>query len=171
MTLPKAKRTHPAAAELLLDDVRPDYADAFEIAVPDGDSRTAEQAFRDALGATPGALGSLVLWAHRQILRFRLGPFAAPDYAIGWKILHAEHDVLVLQADGPLMRGILILRRTDRTAVLMTYLLFHRHRTARAVWSVVGHVHRAVAPRLMERSARHSFTPPSGRSQRTDGLA
>jgi hypothetical protein len=156
MTLPHAKRTHPPAAELLLDDVRPDYADAFEISVPDGDTRTAEQAFRDALGATPGALGSPVLWAHRHVLRFRLGPFAAPGYAIGWKILHTDRDVLALQADGPLMRGLLILRRTDRTAVLTTYLWFHRHRTARAVWSVLGHVHRAVAPRLMERSAGHS---------------
>jgi hypothetical protein len=156
MTPLQAKRTHPAAAELMLDDVRPDYADAFEIAIPEGDSRTAEQAFRDALGATPGARGSLVLWAHRHVLRFRLGPFAAPGYAFGWKILRAEDDVLALQADGPLMRGRMILRRTDRTAVLTTYLWFHRHRTARAVWSVLGHVHRAVAPRLMERSARHS---------------
>src|ERR1700738_1190433 len=131
MTLPQAKRTHPAAAELLLDDVRPDYADAFEIAVPDGDTRTAEQAFRDALGATPGAFGSLVLWAHRHVLLFRLGPFAAPGYAFGWKILHAEQDVLALQADGPLMRGIMMLRRIDRTAVLTTYLWFHRHRTGR----------------------------------------
>src|SRR6202035_3555933 len=120
MTPLQAKRTHPAAAELMLDDVRPDYADAFEIAIPGGDSRTAEQAFRDALGATPGALGSPVLWAHRHVLRFRLGPFAAPGYAIGWKILHADRDVLALQADGPLMRGLLILRRTDRTAVLTT---------------------------------------------------
>ena len=154
MTPLRARRTHPAAAELLLDDVGPGYADAFEIAIPEGDSRTAEQAFRDALGQTPGALGSLVLWAHRHVLRFRLGPFAASGYAFGWKILRAEDDVLALQADGPLMRGIMILRRIDRTAVLTTYLWFHRHRTARAVWSVLGLVHRAVAPRLMERSAR-----------------
>jgi len=55
------------------------------------------------------------------------------------------------------MRGMLLLRRTDERAVLMTYL-FYRHRAAGAVWSVVGHVHRAVAPRLMERSARRGLT-------------
>jgi len=151
----KAKRTL-LAPEPLLDDVRPDYADAFEVGIRDGDPRSAEQAFRDGLGANPGALGFLVLWTHRHVLRFRLGPFASADHAIGWTILRSETDVVLLQADGPLMRGMLLLRRTDRRAVLTTYV-FYRHRAARAVWSVVGHAHRAIAPRLMERSARRGF--------------
>jgi hypothetical protein len=159
MGQPKAKRTQPATAEPLLDGVRPDYADAFEIAIPAGDSRSAEQAFRDGLGAKPGVPGALVLWVHRHVLRFRLGPFAAPGYAVGWKIVHAEHEAVALQADGPLMGGTMILRRIDQTAVLTTYVAFHRHQSARAVWSVVGHIHRAVAPGLIEHSARQALAP------------
>ena len=48
MTPPKARRIQPPAPQL---DARADYADAFEIPIGEGDSRTAEQAFRDGLGA------------------------------------------------------------------------------------------------------------------------
>ena len=38
-----------------------DYVDVFEVPIQPSDSRTAEQAFRDALGQTPGALGAAVV--------------------------------------------------------------------------------------------------------------
>lgn len=142
----------------------PDYVDVFEAPILPGDMRTAEQAFRDALGQTPGALGGLVLWIHRHVLRFRLGPTTSPEHPIGWTIKQSDHDEIVLVADGPLMRGELTLRRQDgRRAVLVTRL-HYRHRIAgRMVWAVVGPLHRAVAPRLMQRSARRDLTsaPPS----------
>jgi hypothetical protein len=50
----------------------------------------AEQAFRDGLGAEPGAGGRLVLWIHRHVLRFRLGPFTSSDHVIGWKIVYSD---------------------------------------------------------------------------------
>ena len=74
MTPPKARRIQPPAPQL---DADADYADAFEILIGENDSRTAEQAFRDGLGAEPGAGGRLVLWTHRHVLRFRLGPFTS----------------------------------------------------------------------------------------------
>jgi len=76
MTRPKARRIPPPASQL---DARADYADAFEVAISDGDLRTAEQAFRDGLGPEPGAIGRLVLWVHRHVLRFRLGPVVSSD--------------------------------------------------------------------------------------------
>src|SRR3984885_11887823 len=102
MTAPKAKRIQPPAPQL---DADADYADAFEIRIGEDDSRTAEQAFRDGLGAEPGAGGRLVLWTHRHVLRFRLGPFTSSDHVIGWKIVYSDPDQFVLSADGSLMRG------------------------------------------------------------------
>jgi Protein of unknown function (DUF2867) len=151
MTPPKARRIQPPAPQL---DARADYADAFEIPIGEGDSRSTEQAFRDGLGAEPGASGRLVLWIHRHVLRFRLGPFTSADHVIGWKIVHSDPDQFVLTADGSLMRGQLALsRQADRHAVLTTQLFYRHHATARMVWAVVGPVHRAIAPRLIEHSA------------------
>ena len=131
-----------------------DYTDVFEVPLPQGDSRTAEETFRDAVGHKPGAGGGVVLWIHRHVLRFRLGPISSPDHIIGWTIVRSDPDELVLSARGPLMHGELTLRRRDdRRASLTTRVHYRRRFTARTVWALVGPVHRAVAPRLMERAA------------------
>ncbi len=157
MTRPRVRRIVPPAPQL---DARADYADAFEVAIGDGNLRTAEQAFRDALGAEPGAIGRVVLWIHRHLLRFRLGPFASSDHVIGWKVMRSDPDQFALTTDGSLMRGQLMLRReADRRAVLTTQLFYRHHATARMVWAVIGPLHRALAPRLLEHSARRGSAP------------
>jgi hypothetical protein len=157
MTPPKTRRIQPSAPQL---DTGADYADAFEISIGEDDSRTAEQAFRDGLSAEPGAGGRLVLWIHRYVLRFRLGPFTSSDHVIGWKIVYSDPDQFVLSADGSLMRGQLVLScQADRHAVLTTQLFYRHHAAARLVWAVVGPVHRAIAPRLIENSARRAAAP------------
>ena len=133
-----------------------DYADVFEVPILDGDLRTAEQAFRDALGDEPRALGSLVLWIHRHVLRFHLGPSSSPDHIIGWPIMSSDQDEIVLAAHGPLMRGQLTLRREEGRATLTTRLHYCHKTAARTIWALIGPLHRVVAPRLMERSARLS---------------
>ena len=131
-----------------------DYTDVFEVPLPPGDSRTAEQTFRDAVGHRPGPSGGLVSWIHRHVLGFRLGPNSSPDHIIGWTIVRSDPDELVLSARGPLMQGELTLRRRyDRRASLTTRVHYCHKFTARTVWAVVGPVHRAVAPRLMARAA------------------
>ena len=147
-----AERTQTGEAEA-------DYVDVFEVPVLHGDLRSAEQAFRDALGDEPGALGSLVLWIHRHVLRFRLGPYSSPEYIIGWPIIRSDHDEIVLATGGPLMRGQLTLRRQDGGRAVLTTRLHYCHQiAARTVWAMIGPLHRAVAPRLMERSARRGLT-------------
>lgn len=130
-----------------------DYADVFEVPMRAGDSRSAEQAFRDALGGQPHALGNLVLWIHRHVLRFRLGAPSGRDHVIGWRIVRSDPDEMVLETDGPLMLGQLTLRRDDDRAKLITRLQYRRKVAARTVWAAVGPLHRAVAPRLMQRAA------------------
>ncbi|OMC53794.1 hypothetical protein A5747_18070 [Mycobacterium sp. IS-836] len=136
-----------------------DYADIFEVPILQGDSRTAEQAFRDGLGGEPGALAGVVPWIHRHILRFRLGPYSSPEHVIGWPIAHSDRDEIVLATGGPLMDARLTLRREDGRRAVLTTRLHYRHKlAARAVWTAVGPLHRIVAPRLMARSARRGLT-------------
>jgi hypothetical protein len=148
------------AAAAFSERVQPgaDYTDVFEAPIPDGDLRTAEQSLRDAVGDEPGAGGTVVVWIHRHILGFRLGPYSSPDHIIGWPILSSDHDEIVLAAHGPLMQGQLTLRRQDgRRATLTTRLHYRRKVTAGAVWTVVGPLHRVIAPRLIERAAHRGL--------------
>ncbi|OBA75358.1 hypothetical protein A5641_25350 [Mycobacterium sp. 1554424.7] len=139
-----------------------DYTDVFEAPMGQGDSRPAERALRDAVGDDPGAGGTVVLWIHRHVLRFRLGPYSSPDHIIGWPITLSDHDEIVLTAGGPLMRGELTLRRQDGRAVLTTRLHYRRKIAARAVWAAVGPLHRAVAPQLVKRTAGLGLTRTAG---------
>lgn len=127
-----------------------DYTDVFEVPIQHGDIRPAEQMFRDALKGQPG--GGIVLWIHRHILRFRPAPESCPEQLIGWPIVHSDHDEIVLTTSGPLMRGELRLRREEGQRATLTTRVHYRHGGARAVWAVVGPLHRIVAPRLMERA-------------------
>ena len=142
------------------DEAAADYVDVFEVPVPQDDSRTGEQAFRDGLGRRPGPGGGIVLWIHRHILRFRLGSFSSPEHIIGWSIAHSDPDELVLVADGPLMRGQLRLRREDGRRAVLTTRLHYRHKVAaRVVWAFIGPLHRVIAPQLMQRAARGGAVP------------
>ncbi|SOX51977.1 DUF2867 domain-containing protein [Mycobacterium ahvazicum] len=127
-----------------------DYTDVFEVPIAPGDTRTAEQMFRDALGKQRG--GGAVSWIHRHVLRFQL--HSSTHHLIGWQIEHSDPDELVLTARGPLMRGELTLRRPDgRRATLTTRVHYRRRLSARMVWAVIAPLHRAVAPRLMQHAA------------------
>jgi hypothetical protein len=149
---------HPQTDET--DETDDDYADTFEVPILDGDVRTAEQAFRDALGDRPGVPGDVVLWIHSHLLRFRLGPYSSPKHVIGWTIVLSDRDEIVLAADGPLMRGQLRLRREDGPRAVLTTRLHYRHKiAASAVWIVVGPLHRTLAPLMMKRSARRAVIP------------
>jgi hypothetical protein len=148
---PRARRAQVAAQDALLVGGHYDYADAFEIEVPKGDTRTPEQAFRAAVPHGPSGLVPLV---HRLVLRFRLGPLVSPDHFIGWRVVSSDSEIIHLEADGPLMRGIIVGRRADpSTAVLTTFVVYVRRAPARIVWALVGPLHRRIAPHLLERGA------------------
>lgn len=130
-----------------------DYTDVFEVPIPHGDARSAEQMFRDALRSDRS--GGVVQWIHRHVLRFQLAPHSSPDHLIGWSIARSDPDELVLTTSGALMRGELTLRREDgRRATLTTRVHYRRGIAARVVWAAIGPLHRVVAPRLMERAAQ-----------------
>ena len=149
----RARRTSPAD-EPLGAELRYDYADAFEVNLREGDSRTAERVVRTGLEHASPALGRVVLAVHRHVLRFRLGPVSSPKHVVGWQIATNEPEVLCLKAEGSLINGVMVARRTgDNVARLTTFVTYQRPR-ARIVWAIVGPVHRKMAPNLMERAAR-----------------
>jgi hypothetical protein len=138
-----------------------DYADAFEIRLRESDARTAEEFARCALEQAPRPVRWAIRFAHRHVLRLRLGPRSSPDHILGWKILTAEPEVLHLGAVSPLLgRAVLVGHRVDPShAAIATYLFYKRPTRARALWTVIGPMHRRIAPYLLDRAAAAQTSP------------
>lgn len=130
-----------------------DYADAFEVTLPPGDGRPAEEILRAGLQDAPPALRLMIFHVHRHVLRFRLGPVSSPNHVLGWQRMMSEADVARLEASGPLIDAALVARRIgDHTARLTTFVVFRQPRAARLIFPLIGPLHRRVAPYLMERA-------------------
>src|SRR5690242_1135705 len=83
-----------------------DYADAFEIHLLFADGRTAEEWARAGLERAPAAVRRLVVWVHRHVLGFPLDPRPSPGTVLGWPIRSCEPDVVVLESESRLLRGV-----------------------------------------------------------------
>jgi len=169
----RPRRVPVVADEPLIGSDRFDYADAFEIRVPEADARSAEELARCALEQASSPVRSTVRIAHRHLLRLRLGAGSSPHHLFGWKILTSEPDVIHLEAVSPLLgRAVLVLRRVDPTrAVITTYLFYARPVSARVVWTIAAPLHRRIAPYLLERAVRRPpHGPRTGSRQATQGV-
>lgn len=132
-----------------------DYADAFEVALDEDDPRLPEALVRAGLEQAPPLLRWLIIAAHRGVLRLRLGQSGAQGDVLGWMVTHSYLDVVAVQASGPLLDATIIARRSEPTRAVLTTFVFYRHPVlAKVVWSLIGPVHRAVAPMLLRRAAR-----------------
>ncbi len=132
---------------------RYDYADCFEVRAVAVREHTPESLARVALEGTPRAIRFLILAAHRCVLRFRLGPPTSEDHVLGWRIVTSTPDLVVLEADGPLVRGVMVGRKTGPDVALLRTFVFFRTPSAPFVWRIVGVLHRAIAPYLLRRAA------------------
>jgi hypothetical protein len=152
MTHPFEVTQRPVGPEPLLDGVRYDYADCFQVQLTDPDTHSAEVWVRTALEQAPAAVAALIRVVHSRILRFRLAPPAAGNL-LGWHVDHEATDVYHLVAAGPLLRAGIIARAVSPTAhTLTTYLVYERPQT-RYLWLVIGPLHRLIARRLLIRAA------------------
>ena len=156
-----AGRSEVAAEPLV--GVGYDYADAFEIELAELEARSPEQLFRAALD-NASWVQRWVPIVHRHLLRFRLGPHPSSEHILGWRIVNSGGDVIQLQADGPLIRGVIVGRRMGRSAVFTTFVFYVRRLPARVIWAVTGPLHRRIAPYLLERGA-HGPPGPARTSQ------
>ncbi|ULE33449.1 hypothetical protein [Mycobacterium sp. IDR2000157661] len=129
-----------------------DYADAYAISLSNQDIRSPEQMFRAALDNATWVQRCVPV-VHRHVLRLRLGPQSASGYLFGWRIVKSDADVICLEADGPVLRGVIVGRRAlPASVVFTTFVVYVRRAPARALWAVVGPLHRRIAPHLLERA-------------------
>ena len=146
---PRARRVAPTPDP----GETPDYADAFEIHLDHDDSRTAEQWARSGLEGAPSVLRHVIRGVHRHVLRFDLGDPGSPEHVLGWRVAESQPDLVRLQTESSLMRAMILGQRIDGGILLQTRL-FYRSGFAPTLWRVIGPIHRAVAPYLLERAAR-----------------
>jgi hypothetical protein len=156
----------PVPAEALVNGAAYDYADSFEVRLEHPDTHSAEQWARAALEHAPPTSRRLIRLVHARVLRFRLGPCSDANHILGWPIVTADHGVVHLETAGPLLRALIILRRTSPTCAAATTFVFYERSTARPLWVAVGPLHRRIAPYLLQRAAA-SMTQTDATTRRT----
>ena len=67
--------------------------------------------------------------------------------------MSSARDHVVLEADGPIMRAVMVGRKTEPGVTVLGTFVFYRRPVASILWTVVGVVHRRVAPYLLARVA------------------
>jgi hypothetical protein len=114
------------------------------------DRRTAEQWARDGFERLPVAARRSVLFLHRRVLGFPLGPWSSPEHVFGWRIVSTRRELLHLEARSTLLTGHMVWRLDQERLVMTTFLQYEMRRTASAVWAVLGNIHRGGGPYLLE---------------------
>jgi hypothetical protein len=136
----RVEATDPIAAAR-----RYDYADAFEVRLPEPDPYSPETWVRAGLEAAPGAVKRIV-----GLLGVRRAPLSSADRVAGFRVLESGPDVIHLETSLPLMRVVLVGRRVEPTRRMLTTILhYERPVLARLVWAIVGLAHRRTAPHVI----------------------
>ena len=132
-----------------------DYADAFEVRTPEPVLGSPEGVARAALEGAPPAVRFGIWFAWHVLLRFRLGPRSgSPDHVFGARTVRSDQELIELELAGPLMRGVIVGRILDPTRnAATTFVFFERPLLARVVWTLVGPLHRTLAPYLLKHGA------------------
>jgi hypothetical protein len=113
-----------------------DYADAFEVRLPEPDQYPPETWVRAGVDATPA-------WIKRIAGH-------AGDGLGSARIVESDADVVVLEDSDPLMHTVLVGRNVEPTRrVLTTVLRYERPVLARLIWAIVGMVHRRTARQVI----------------------
>ncbi len=150
----RARRVEPDAAARSGDTLAdPDYADAFAID-PGTEDRSAEQWARTAFEGAPAGLRWFLLIGWRFVLGIRLGPRPSPQHVLGWPIVLATRDTIVLGVESAVVGpSHLLFRVADGRVVAATFVRFDRP-GARAIWSARGLIHRPTLSYLLAHAAR-----------------
>jgi hypothetical protein len=143
----RVRVTDPIAA------ARPhDYADAFELRLEEPDGLSPEEWVRAGVDATPA-------WIKRVA--------GHADGLGSARIVESTAEVVVLEDSDPLMDTVMIGRNLEpQRRVLTTVLHYRRPVPARAVWALVGVLHRRTAKRLVAGGRRQG----PGATSRAEGV-
>ena len=130
-----------------------DYTDSFRT---DGDAfHTAEAWARAAFeqGSRRDVDAKQLVW--RRLLQLRLDPVEAPDHVAGWQIVENTDRRLVLGAESWHLTARLVFE-SEESGARVTTRVTYRHLPGRAIWSVVGPIHRRAVPDILEAAAAGS---------------
>ena len=94
----------------------------------------------------------------RRLLQLRLAPFDAPDTVAGWHIVDNTERRLVLGAESWHLTARLVFE-SEESGARVTTRVTYRHLPGRAVWSVVGPIHRQAVPGILEAARRRLARP------------
>ena len=140
--------------EPALNGARWDYGDTLEILLDQPDDHPAEQWLRTALDQTSGPLRRAIRLVHHHVVQFDLDP-DDPDNLLGWHQLVSDDEFAAIEADGSLLRAVLVARRhTPTRCTGSTYLFFHKPAAARLTWLFVRPLHLHLERRLLTGAAR-----------------
>jgi hypothetical protein len=128
------------------------YHDTFEARVAPN-SRSAEQWARAIFEDAPLAVRWFVVIGWRFGLALRLGPRPSPDHVLGWKIVTVAPDRITLGARSGILGQAQLVVHVEPSRIAVATVVRFKHRGARAIWSVVGLIHRRILPYLLNRAA------------------
>ncbi len=124
---------------------RYDYADAFEVRLPEPDPYPPETWVRAGLGATPGWVEWVV-----GLLGLSSEPESSADHVGPFRIVESGPEVIHLEASLPLMHVVMVGRKVEPTRrMLTTVLQYKRPVLARLIWAIVGIGHRLTARQII----------------------
>ena len=136
-------------------DAAPSYTDTFEVDAQAVRDRSAEAWMRAVLEGAPRPLRWFIVAGWRMVLGFRLGPPQSLSHILGWPIVTTSPELVVLEQHSALMTARLVLRVTEQEVTWTTYV-HYEHAAARAVWAIVGLLHRRIVPYSLRHAAGNS---------------
>jgi hypothetical protein len=124
---------------------RYDYADAFEVCLPEPDPYSPETWVRAGLEATPRWVDWIV-----GLLGFSEAPASAADHVSGFRIVESGPEAIHLETSLPLIHVVLVGRKVEPTRRMLTSVLrYERPVLARLIWAIVGIGHRRAARQVI----------------------
>jgi hypothetical protein len=126
---------------------------ACALSTTDASTRTAEQWARAVFEDAPRLVRSFIVFGWIAALRLKLAPRRSPTYVLGWSILSASPDVIVLGVESPLLRAQLVVQVESASVVHATFVAFH-NRLGRILWASAAPIHRLAIPYLLNHAAK-----------------
>jgi hypothetical protein len=130
---------------------RAEYSDCFDIGADTFHSAEAWARAAFEQGSRRDVDAKQLVW--RRVLQLRLGRLEAPDCVAGWHIVENTDRRLVLGAESWHLTARLVFESEESGAQVTTRVAY-RHLPGRAVWSVVGPIHRRAVPDILAAARR-----------------
>jgi hypothetical protein len=128
-----------------------DYASGFETARAATDTRSPEQWARATWEGAPRGVRGFLVTGWKLGLGLRLG--SGSDHVLGWTVVTATPETIVLEARSGLLTAHNMVRVED-TRVLWTTFVRYEKPSARLLWRAAAPVHHLTLPYLLKLAAK-----------------